>query len=576
MLPNFSVLTSVTKENAGAETRCQGTINSLPNTGFRIECFANVAGDPSGFGEGQNDIGFIVVATDNTGFATFNLLENTQPGTVFTATATRLDSPNQPVETSEFSRDFVIQQTGQADVSVQKNGPGDVAVGQNLTYTIVVANVGQSAATSVVLSDVIPANTTFVGATQVSGPTFTLIAPTTTPPTFQATIATLAANGSATFRLVVHVNSTAIVGDFVENTATVTATNDSNETNNSDITSADIEEAPPVSPLVCTVATSNEVGNPGTATLADDADNPGDGVLIVTGTGGNDVIVVEPRPVNSAQLRVKLNGRLLGIVDRASVQHIVIFGLAGNDTLVVNATLTQTATLFGSEGNDNLFSGRGADSLDGGSGNDRLFGDAGDDTLCGGDGNDFVYGQGGNDTLGGDAGNDRLGGEGGNDLLLGGDGNDQLFGGVGNDRLFGQAGNDRLFGENGNDILVGGGGNDQLFGGIGRDVLIGGDGADLLIGEAHDDILIAGSTTLDEDQDSLAAILAEWTSANSYAARVSNLRSGGGANGSVTLDSSTILDDGRVDTLIGNGGLDWFLDGKGDRIKDRTIGELVN
>src|SRR5262245_13804352 len=235
-----------------------------------------------------------------------------------------------------------------------------------------------------------------------------------------------------------------------------------------------VNPAPPPLLPVCEITTLNAPGNAGSATLTDDADNPGDGVLIVTGTNGNDVIVVEPRPVNAAQLRVKRNGELVGIFDRASVQHIVVFGLAGNDTIVVNAALSQTATLFGNEGNDQLFGGRGADGLDGGSGNDRLFGGRGNDTLCGGDGNDFVDGQAGNDLVGGDAGNDQLFGEAGNDQLLGGDGNDKLYGGTGNDELFGQAGNDKLFGENGNDILVGGEGNDTLYGGLGRDILIGG------------------------------------------------------------------------------------------------------
>ena len=51
-----------------------------------------------------------------------------------------------------------------------------------------------------------------------------------------------------------------------------------------------------------------------------------------------------------------------------------------------------------------------------------------------------------------------------------------------------------------------------------------------LFGEGHDDILVAGSTIHDESQDALSAILAEWTSSNSYATRVNNLRSGGGVS----------------------------------------------
>jgi Ca2+-binding RTX toxin-like protein len=123
---------------------------------------------------------------------------------------------------------------------------------------------------------------------------------------------------------------------------------------------------------------------------------------------------------------------------------------------------------------------------------------------------------------------------------------------------------------------VGGVGNDKLFGSAGRDLLIGSLGLDLLFGEAQDDTLVAGSTSYDEDEAALLAILAEWTSTNSYIARVNNIRLGGGANGTITLDSGTVADDGASDTLWGNGSLDWFLFGVGDKLKDKAINELVN
>jgi Ca2+-binding RTX toxin-like protein len=327
---------------------------------------------------------------------------------------------------------------------------------------------------------------------------------------------------------------------------------------------------------VCEVLSENAAGELGTAILQDDADSPGNTVLLVTGTSRSDVIVIEPRPVNRSQIRVKINGQLAGIFTSAEVQRIVAFGLTGSDKIIVNATLSQLATLFGNEGDDYLFAAKGTDGLDGGNGADRLFGGLNDDTLCGGNGNDFIYGQTGNDLVGGDAGNDKVFGERGNDLLLGSDGNDRLFGGIGNDRLYGQAGNDQIFGDPGNDIAVGGDGNDKLFGDGGRDVLIGGDGADLLFGEGLDDILVAGSTAHDEDDEALQAILAEWTSSNSYTTRVNNLRNGGGANGAFVLDDSTVIDDGVKDSLFGDGGLDWFLFGEGDKLRDMSRSELVN
>jgi hypothetical protein len=111
---------------------------------------------------------------------------------------------------------------------------------------------------------------------------------------------------------------------------------------------------------------------------------------------------------------------------------------------------------------------------------------------------------------------------------------------------------------------------------VGRDAVIGGNGTDTLFGVAHDDILIAGPTTHDEDDPALQAILAEWTSSNSYATRVNNLRNGSGANGVFVLNSSTVSDDGLTDILWGDSGLDWFLFGLGDKLKYRAAGELLN
>lgn len=50
------------------------------------------------------------------------------------------------------------------------------------------------------------------------------------------------------------------------------------------------------------------------------------------------------------------------------------------------------------------------------------------------------------------------------------------------------------------------------------------------VGESSNDILIGGTSTHSGNMSVLDAIMAEWTSENSYAKRVSNLLNGGGAN----------------------------------------------
>src|SRR5262249_42311453 len=124
-----------------------------------------------------------------------------------------------------------------------------------------------------------------------------------------------------------------------------------------------------------------------------------------------------------------------------------------------------------------------------------------------------------------------------------------------------------------NDILLGDDGDDVLIGGDGRDLLIGGCGADRLYGNSDDDVLIAGFTVHDANAEALRAVLAEWTSASSYAVRVGHLPQGGGLNGTVMLNDATVADDGARDVLTGDGGLDWFIlnrDGDGGTRDEAT------
>jgi hypothetical protein len=97
MHQNYPVVQSA-EEDSG-ETTVMGSLNSLPNTGFRIQVFANTECDTSGFGEGEFYVGDELVTTDGSGDAGF---EVTFPvalgGQYVTLTATDPDN-----NTSEFS-----------------------------------------------------------------------------------------------------------------------------------------------------------------------------------------------------------------------------------------------------------------------------------------------------------------------------------------------------------------------------------------------------------------------------------------------------------------------------------------
>jgi hypothetical protein len=150
--------------------------------------------------------------------------------------------------------------------------------------------------------------------------------------------------------------------------------------------------------------------------------------------------------------------------------------------------------------------------------------------------------------------------------------------------LYGGDGNDRLTGGGGNNVLVGGDGNDRLTGGCARDLLIGGRGADRLNGNESGDLLISGTTAFDANPVALAAILAEWTSAHSFATRVANLSGTGDPatrlNGNYFLLNSgpgrTVFNDGATDVLTGGLGADWFFVGSLDWITDPTNSDRVS
>jgi len=220
--------------------------------------------------------------------------------------------------------------------------------------------------------------------------------------------------------------------------------------------------------------------------------------------GGNDVDTLDA----SNEKKV---GRVLDLALYADIENIV--GGAKNDTI------------YGSDRDNYLSGGLGADLVDGGAGDDTLEGGGlSGDTLSGGTGNDVliydardtkenVQGGAGSDTLSAQAfassvtldlrkygeienaaggskndilqGSDDdniLAGNGGNDRLIGNDGADVLYGGDGVDSLYGSVGNDTLIGDAGSDVLDGGDGNDVVFydladkapnvkGGAGYDIL---------------------------------------------------------------------------------------------------------
>lgn len=119
-------------------------------------------------------------------------------------------------------------------------------------------------------------------------------------------------------------------------------------------------------------------------------------------------------------------------------------GLTGSAHADTPTCAGMTATIVGTDGNDNLVGTSGADIVYLGNGNDRFVGGNGDDVICGGAGDDALYGGEGNDSLYGEDGNDHLVGGADNDTVVTGSGANSVTEGPGDDSLQGGPGTDSL------------------------------------------------------------------------------------------------------------------------------------
>lgn len=162
-----------------------------------------------------------------------------------------------------------------------------------------------------------------------------------------------------------------------------------------------------------------------------------------------------------------------------------------------------TATIEGTEGDDDLLGTTGPDVIAALEGNDTIVGRGGRDVICDGAGHDSIDAGSGNDVLLQGEGYDVVEGGNGSDLVsyiehefrvvvnLGdkrgevyGDSPDELYeiesavGTVWDDILVGDDGPNVLVGRGGADDLFGVRGNDSLYGKSGRDRLLGGNGDD--------------------------------------------------------------------------------------------------
>jgi uncharacterized repeat protein (TIGR01451 family)/CSLREA domain-containing protein len=257
-LQNFPVLANA--NNNGSNTTVGITLDSTPSTQFSVELFSSPSCDASGNGEGSTYLDSVSVTTDGSGHvATPYVYTGLVPiGHVLTATATVTTAGASQGDTSEFSACATVAGVvpNDPDLRVTQIDNGPKAVGQNLTYTITVENVGTGNATGISLADTLPAGVTFVSATPGAGDG------TCSGGNFPCLLTDLAPTETAVVTLVV----TPTRSGTKTNVATVTSTGDVNAANDS--SSHDATATAPTGVVTLTV---NSTGDGSDATPGDGA-----------------------------------------------------------------------------------------------------------------------------------------------------------------------------------------------------------------------------------------------------------------------------------------------------------------
>jgi uncharacterized repeat protein (TIGR01451 family) len=207
------------------------------------------------------------------------------------------------------------------------DAPDPVAAGANLTYTLTYGNTGTMDATGVVISDAVPANTTFVSAT--AGGTFSAGAVTWT-------LGNLAVGATGSVQMVVQVTSPLANGTVISNSA---ASIDTTQT----------------SPVTAAADTTTVTSSPVLSVSASDAPDPVQAGANLTYTlaygnsgnaGATGVIISDTLPANTTFVSATGGGTLSGSVVNWSVGTLAGGG-SGSVQLVVkvNAPLANGTTL---------------------------------------------------------------------------------------------------------------------------------------------------------------------------------------------------------------------------------------
>ena len=310
----------------------------------------------------------------------------------------------------------------------------------------------------------------------------------------------------------------------------------------------------------------------------DDVIFGGNGGDVIEGNGGNDLIFggFGPDNIDGGTEDDTIFGDN-GVVLGNSGDKFGTVGPVAPTDLLLPGDGGDADVILGGLGEDLIFAGAGADTVDGDIGDP----DPGDPEV--GD-PDEIHGGAGPDILRGNGGNDTIFGEGQGDDIEGGSGDDALDGGAGGDFVKGGAGTDTITTTKGNDYVDGGAGGDSVFtrfqgGNAGTLMSVFDTGA---VGDGVDRIFILGTVFDDE-----ILIRANTDGANAFVANINELGAVErinytGALEQVIIDASlgndfVAIDDTAASLVIdGNLGDDRFQIGQMFRTQRDQMANVAN
>ena len=173
------------------------------------------------------------VLAANSFYPSITIVANVAPTSPSTVTNTALVSGGGEINLSNDSATDVATVVSVADLSVTNAAlPDPVAAGGSITYTQLVTNNGPSAADNAALVEAVPVNTTFLSITAPAG--WTCVTPAVgATGNIVCTNASMAGSTTATFTMLVKVNSGVANGTVITDTAAVSSSvTDPNSVNN--------------------------------------------------------------------------------------------------------------------------------------------------------------------------------------------------------------------------------------------------------------------------------------------------------------------------------------------------------